>query len=40
MDKYTTYNMMLAKGIDRINERQFQNAIEYFNKAGMLFTNT
>lgn len=40
MDKYTTYNMQLAKGINYILCKQFDKANECFNKAGELFAKT
>ena len=34
------YNLLLARGVDKINVRQFDMAIGYFNQAGELFTST
>lgn len=34
------YNLLLARGIEKINKREFDKAIEYFNKAGELFVKT
>ena len=40
LDKYTMYNLLLARGIDKITIGEFDKAIEYFNKAGQLFAKT
>lgn len=31
------YNLLLSKGVDKINVREFDKAIGYFNQAGELF---
>lgn len=31
------YNLLLARGVDKINKKQFDMAIGYFNQAGELF---
>ncbi len=34
------YNLLLARGVDKINVREFDKAIGYFNQAGVLFSSS
>lgn len=40
MDKYTLYNLNLARGIDQIAQGEFEKAVGYFDKAEGLFVKS